>query len=204
MSRMPGRVVDLSHPGIVIPDPIACDTNVVVAYVRHAFPGEDAEHVARATALFGQIIARNQSCILTPTVYSEVLHLFVKKTSERLLNGKAAQFSAQFGVRINSWSDLLKANPAPLRALNQHLPLLRQALLANNMVIVGQEDLDFASNPPALPYGEELIARMLRYGMDTNDIVITMEASSLGIDAIVSMDRDMQRASLDFDVYTWL
>lgn len=200
---MAGNLVDLSQPHVPIPDPVAADTNVVVAYLRHAFPGEDALHVARASAFFGQILARNQSCVLTPTVYSEVLHIFVKQTYERLVRRNKAQLTAQYGVSIHSWNDLLKVDPAPLQALNQHLPLLRRALLANNIVIVGHEDLDFATYPPAVHYSEGLIDRMLRYGMDTSDVVITMEASSLGIDAIVSMDRDMQRALPDFDIYTW-
>lgn len=200
---MAGNVLNLSLPGVVIPDPVAADTNVVVAYLRHAFPGEDPLHVARSTALFGQILARDQSCVLTPTVYSEVLHVFVRRTYQRFLRGNHAQLSAQLGIRIRSWSDLLKVDPAPFRALQDHLPLLRQALLANNMIIAGWEDLDATHNPPAMHYSEDLIDRMLRYGMDTSDVVITMEASSLGIDAIVSMDRDMQRAVPDFDIYTW-
>jgi len=50
----------------------------------------------------------------------------------------------------------------------------------------------------------ELIRLVGRYGLDTNDALILMEASRLGISAIVTMDRDMRRALPDFDIYTWV
>ncbi len=143
-------------------------------------------------------------CVLTPTVYSEVLHFYIKKNLQRKVRGNRAALSAQYGTPIDTWMDLLKADSSLLRTLKPNLTDLRKALIVNNMVVVGPEDLDFLSFPPSRPYGDGLIDRIVRYGMDTSDVVITMEASSLGLDAIVSLDRDMRRARADFDVYTWL
>lgn len=59
------------------------------------------------------------------------------------------------------------------------------------------------TQPPGRHYAEELIDRMTDYGLDSSDTLMLMEARRLGIDGIVSMDTDMQRALADFDVYTW-
>jgi len=201
---MSGNLVDLSQPGAVLPDVLAADTNVVVAYLRRQFPEEFPLHVARATAFFSQVRENNVTCVLTPTVFGEVLHTLVQKTYRRMTKGNRAALSAVYGVQIDGWSDLLKEDPAPLQALGREFTTLREALLAGGIAIIGQEDLDFIAYPPRQHFSQELIDRMVRYGMDSSDAVITIEASSLGIDAIVSLDRDMQRALPDFDIYTWL
>jgi predicted nucleic acid-binding protein len=201
---MSGNLVDLSQPGVALPDAIAVDTNVVIAYLRQPFPEELPQNVARATAFFGQIHENDLTCVLTPTVFSEVLHALVQKTYRRLTRGNRAALSASYGVQIDGWSDLLKVHPAPLQALEHDFTALRAGLIANGIAIIGQEDLDFVAYPPSAHSSQELIDRMVRYGMDSSDAVITMEASRLGIDAIVSMDRDMQRALPDFNIYTWL
>ncbi len=42
-----------------------------------------------------------------------------------------------------------------------------------------------------------------RYGLDTSDCLILMEAARLGVRSVVTMDRDLLRAQSDFDIYTW-
>ena len=42
-----------------------------------------------------------------------------------------------------------------------------------------------------------------RYGVDTNDAVIRLEARRAGISAVATLDPDMRRAAADFDIYTW-
>jgi predicted nucleic acid-binding protein len=76
--------------------------------------------------------------------------------------------------------------------------------VANNVVIAGPEDLDFVTYPTALPFRDELLDRMVRYGLDTSDTMIVLEAERLGLDGIVTMDRDMRRAVVDFDIFTWI
>ena len=201
---MSGKLVDLSHPGVAIPDIVAVDTNVVIAYLQQSFPDQNPLQIERATAFFATVHARHLACFVIPTVFSEVVHAFVKKAYQLRTKGNRALLSAQHGVPINSWLDLIKVDPTPLRELGPNLTMLRQSLVGNDITVAGQEDLDFVAYPPHRHFSQELIDRMVRYGMDSSDAVITMEAARLGIDAIVSMDRDMQRALPDFDIYTWL
>ena len=42
------------------------------------------------------------------------------------------------------------------------------------------------------------------YGIDTNEALILMEASRLGVRSIVTMDGELLRARADFDILTWL
>lgn len=44
---------------------------------------------------------------------------------------------------------------------------------------------------------------MQTYGVDSHDALILMETRRMGINDIVTMDADMRRASLDFNLYTW-
>jgi predicted nucleic acid-binding protein len=202
--RMSGKLVDLSHPEAEIPDLIAIDTNVVIAYLQQTFPRQDPQQIARATAFFANVHANDLTCVVTPTVFSEIVHAAVKEAYRQLIPGNRAALREQHGVPINSWMDLIKVDPTPLQGLRQNLTMIRHALIGNDITVAGQEDLDFVAYPPQHHFSDELIDRMVRYGMDSSDAVITMEASRLGIGAIVSMDRDMQRALPDFDIYSWL
>ena len=88
--------------------------------------------------------------------------------------------------------------------LHDHAPSLERMRLrlANyNVVVVAPEDL--GPIPSGRLFDEERVRLIGRYGLDTNDALILMEASRLGISAIVTLDRDMRRALPDFDVYTW-
>jgi predicted nucleic acid-binding protein len=200
---MSGSLIDLSQPNFQIPDPVVLDTNVVIAYFQQFFPGQEPQHVARAKTFFQHLLNANQQALLTPTAFCELLHIAVRKHYERLLKGQQRALTLHYGVPIARWTDLYKADATILQQFTGNLTWLRRGLVANNVVIAGPEDLDFLTYPPALPYGEELIDRMVRYGLDASDTLITLEASRLGINAIVSMDRDMQRALVEIDIYTW-
>jgi predicted nucleic acid-binding protein len=201
---MSGNLIDLSQPNVRVPDPVALDTNVVIAFFQQFFPGQVPQHVMRARAFFQHLLNANQQALLTPTAYGELVHVAVRKRYERFLMGRHRALTLHHGVPIARWTDLYKVDATILQRYARSLTWLRQGLVANNVVIAGPEDLDFQAYPSALPYGEELIDRMVRYGLDASDTLITMEASRLGVDAIVTMDRDMERALVDFDVYTWL
>lgn len=201
---MSGRLINLSLPGVPIPDPIVVDTSVVVAFLQQFFPAQNPRQPGQASAFFRQLLGTRQQALMTPTAYSDLLHLAVRKLYERHLRGQHAALSAHYGIPITNWVDLLKADATILQRYAPNLTLIRHGLVANNVVIAGPETLDFATYPPVLPYREELIDRMVAYGLDTSDALITLEANRLGIDAIVSMDRDLHRALADFDIYTWL
>lgn len=50
----------------------------------------------------------------------------------------------------------------------------------------------------------ELVHLVGKYGLDSNDAVILMEAQRCGVADIVTVDRDLLRAPADFTIYTWL
>lgn len=79
---------------------------------------------------------------------------------------------------------------------------MRQRLLAANIAFADPSDLDPISSGQR--YDRELLDLVVRYGLDTSDATILMEAMRIGVQSIVSFDRDMQRALTDFDIYTWL
>lgn len=200
---MDGRVVDLSQPDVMWPDPIAIDSNVVVAYLQEYVPSRDPRRTGYAAAFVQRLNSLNQRAVLTPTAYSELLHVLVRSHYELIVNANRDVLSRQYGVRIRRWQDLYKRDPTPLRLLRSTLIELRQALVLNGIVIAGPEASEDQALTSTRRYDEELIERMVRYGLDSSDAMITIEASRLGIGAIVSMDRDMQRAIVDFDIYTW-
>lgn len=197
---MSGRLIDLSQPNVTIPDPVALDTSVVVAYFQRFFPGQDQLQVTRASAFFQHLSIGNQQAVITPTAYSELMHVAVKQRYERLVKGNQRALTSRYGRTINRWTDLYKADATILQQFAANLTRLRQGLVANNVVIAGPDDLDFGTYPVRLPYAEELVDRIARVGLNTSDTLIVLEAERLGIDSIVSMDRDMQRAIVDFDV----
>ncbi|MGH2535320.1 MAG: type II toxin-antitoxin system VapC family toxin [Thermomicrobiales bacterium] len=200
---MSGNLVNLSQPGIAIPDPVVVDSNVVIAFFQAFFPGEHAQQVDRASSFFRRLRAENQQAILTPSAFSELLHVAVRNRYKLIVKDQRRVLTARYGVPINTWVDLYKEDPTILQDIGHNLAALRQALVARNIVIAGAEDMRFARYPSARPYAEELIDRMVRYGLDSSDTCILLEAERLGVTSVVTMDRDIRRALSDFDIYTW-
>lgn len=198
---MPGRSVDLSQPDTQLPELIAVDTNVLVARtlaVDHQAQTTSATHAGR---FFDDLIAAERSVVCTPTAFSELLHTSIRQRYQRELQTNRQELTARFGARITSWSELYKRDDSILHDHALSLERMRLRLANYNVVVVAPEDL--GPIPSGRLFDEELLRLIGRYGLDTNDALILMEASRLGISAIVTLDRDMRRALPDFDVYTW-
>ena len=58
--------------------------------------------------------------------------------------------------------------------------------------------------PAGVSYDRELIHLVGRYGLDTSDAAILLEARRAGVIDLVTLDLDWRRAHVDFDVHTWL
>lgn len=107
----------------------------------------------------------------------------------------------RYGQEIRHWSQLYKLDGAILSELMTKLEALPRILYLSEVLFI---------EPPTPTLGRtdgflmELLRLSGRYGLDSNDARILLEAQSLGIPHIVSLDRDMQRAAPDFTVYTWL
>lgn len=200
---MPGKIVDLGEPMVTPPNLVAVDANVVVTRLVDAYPTPADRDARRAAGSFRQLEATGHQGILTPTAYSEVIHAAVKVTYQRERATHRAALAAHYNRSGGfSWVDLYKLDPTILYDLGPLLEQLRQRLIAANLVLLDPQEL--GPIPSGRRYDQELLALVGRYGLDTSDATILMEASRVGIAAIVTMDRDLRRAVADFDVYTWL
>jgi predicted nucleic acid-binding protein len=201
---MGGNLIDLSEPGHQIPIDLAVDTSVVVALFQTFFSRSLPRQTSQATDFFRWLGQIDHRVILPPTGYRELLHVAVRHHYEQELKTQRENFSVELGFRPSSWKDLYKRRPSLLQRHAADLALIREGLIANNVIIAGPEDLNGSSVTSRQPFRELLVDIMVTYGLDSNDASILLEAQCLGLNAIVTMDQDLQRALPDFDIYTWL
>jgi len=204
---MPGSVVDLSNPGTSFPDPVVVDTNLIVEHLVVPYiPILSASPVTvaaqRAGAFFHALIANNGTGIVTPMVFTELVHAAVRirYRQERLRLGPVGQ--QRYGRPITDWLALYKQDETILQAFLPDLEQLRRLLVASGLLFVGPDALGPITSGRS--HDEELVHLVGTYGLDSGDAVILMEARRYGVIDIVSLDVDFQRARADFDIYTWL
>ena len=197
---MSGRLIDLSERAVQLPDSMVVDTSILVALLLTPVQ-QHRNDIARIAKFLTLVAARSQQVVITPTAYGELLHASIRLRYQRELRERREEISARFGHRITSWAELYKRDPSILRAHLPELTRLRLLLVGFDFLIAKPEEL--GPVPSGRPFDEELIHLIGRHTLDTNDALILMEASRLGISAIVTMDRDMERALPDFDIYLW-
>ena len=110
------------------------------------------------------------------------------------------QLGANQQPRMTS-REAYKRFPEFLKTIEPQLQHLKILLIVNGLRFIPPSEL--SSLPNTNNYDDHLIATCCRYGIDTGDAQILIEAQQLGIDSIISMDFDMQRAKADFDIYAW-
>lgn len=198
---MPGSLFDLSDVTTTVPESMLIDSNVVAARFMVAYQARERANAARTASFFQHATTPSRQLVLSPTAYSEVLHTALRRRYQRELLVHRDAVLARYGRRITSWSELYKRDSTLLRSLIPELNQLRLRMVQYGVVIVAPDEL--GPIPSGRPFDEELIRLIGRYGLDTNDALILMEANRLGISSVVTMDRDMQRAMPDFDIYTW-
>ena len=198
---MSGKIINVADPGAHLPSTVVVDTSLVVSRL---LTDQDRQHplaAVRSAAFFALLMEDARQAIITPTAYSEVLHISIRIRYQQELRLNCQGITARYGARITSGTELYKRDMSILKRHTDELERLRLALLANNFVLTAPEDLGPISS--GRRYDAELVRLIGRYGLDTNDALILMEVSRLSISAIVTMDRDMERALPDFDVYLW-
>jgi predicted nucleic acid-binding protein len=198
---MQSRFVHVVGPASHLPDSIIVDTNVMVARYLATHQHHGARDAARIEAFVEQLTADNRRVVLTPSGYTELLHTSIRFRYQRELRHNQQQITARFGTRITSWTELYKRDAAILEHHSTELHQLREALALQGIAISGPEDLGPLT--AGTLWHDELVRYITRYRLDTTDSLILMEANRLGISAIITMDRDMERALPDFDVYLW-
>ncbi|MGH2562555.1 MAG: hypothetical protein ACRDJH_26140 [Thermomicrobiales bacterium] len=199
---MSGSLIDLASPNIPVPNPVIIDTNVVVAGMLAPEAQPDPAQALRANMFFSDLVARNRRAILTPTAYSELLHVSIRMRYQQELRLNRHAILVRYGTRISSWTELFKHDPTIAQQHAADLNQLRRRLVATNMVVAGTNDLGPIRS--GFPYDVEFVRLIGRYGLDTSDAAILMEANCLGVYDIVTMDDDPRRAQLDFNIYTWM
>jgi predicted nucleic acid-binding protein len=186
-----------------LPDPIVVDANVVTARLLASYSGHHRLGPPRADRFFADLIANSAVGIVTPMVFNEIIHVALKIRYQGELSAYRTNLVARYGTRGRyTWLDLYKLDPTIIQRYAVGLEQLRQLLVANNLLVIGHDDL--GAIPSGFPYDQELVRLVGRYGLDSSDAAILLEAQRAGIPNLVTLDRDMQRASVDFDVYTWL
>lgn len=201
-SRLNGSLIDLDQRNVPIPAPVVIDTNVVVALLLISSPPPSVQS-QQAEDFFARLLRTDQQVILTPTAFSEFVHIAITSHYRSVFHreGRAA-LSRRHDAIIRDGRDLFKHDPSILQRHAVNLAHLRESLIAANVVIIDPEQL--APIASGRTHQQELLHVVSHYGVDTSDALILMEASRLGVRAIVTMDQDMQRARADFDIHTWL
>jgi predicted nucleic acid-binding protein len=199
---MPGRVFNLSLPGLSIPDPIIVDTNLIVEYLLASY-FVPAPRMPQVNQFFGNLISRRGTGIVTPTVFTEFAHVAVRaKYNHELRLMTPHDRRSKYGYPLRDWKDLYKQGASILQGFQPDLQALRTLLTANSLLFAAPDDLGAIAS--GRRHDDELINLMGAYGLDSSDAAILMEARQIGVTDIITLDLDMQRAQADFDVYTWL
>jgi predicted nucleic-acid-binding protein len=205
---MAGKVVDLSAPGTSVPGLIAVDANVVAGlFLVSFFPISHSTRTqldsVRALTFFQDLQASGGVGVVTPTVFVELVHVLIKGryTHEIYVTSKLEMLH-RYGREFRKWELLHKADQSILQSFRSQLITLKTLLTVNGLMLLEPDLLD--PIPSGRPFDEEIIETAARYGIDSSDARILMEAQCCGLSETATFDKDMQRAALDFNVYTWL
>jgi predicted nucleic acid-binding protein len=157
----------------------------------------------RVHSFFDELITSGNIGIVTPTIFKEFIHVAIKLHVQRELvrRGNRERQRAVHGRAFDSWIELYKAEPRLLVNFSRDLDRLRDGLTVNGLVILGTEGFPPLSRLSR--FDDELIAAIGRYALDSDDALILVEAARYGINDIISLDPDMRRAEIDFNIYTW-
>ncbi|MFT4040391.1 MAG: PIN domain-containing protein [Thermomicrobiales bacterium] len=201
-------VVDLSKFGTRLPSQVVLDSNVSIHVLDSAGLNVNSTvtpisaDLLRIVRLIRELRQQRVTTVVTPTVVSEMLHVAARGRYQHLVRTMPpSEMQERYGQVIRHWGQLYKRDGAILTELMTKLEALPRILYLSEVLFVepltptlGQDD----------GFMTELLRLSKRYGLDSNDARILLEAQSLDIPHIVTLDRDMQRAAQDFTVYTWL
>jgi predicted nucleic acid-binding protein len=205
---MPGSIVDLTVPGTPVPGLVAVDTNVVANLLLASFfTGTHSSPLRldtqRAIRFFQDLQAIGGIGIVTPTAFVEFVHVAIKGRYNHEINiTSKLQMVKKYGKAFNYWEHLYKRDSAVLQAFKPQLNTLKSLLVANGLMFLEPELLDPIVS--GRKFDDEIIELVTKYGLGSSDTRILMETQCCGILDIATFDKDMQRASADFNIYTWL
>jgi len=198
-----GSVVDLSTPSRQIPDLMVVDTNLIIAHLLAHLHSPLPRTAARASYVFQTLQTINGIGLVTSSTLNEVVHFAIKAKYRLEVQSHLANLVAAYPNRSRfDWIDLYKIDPGILRRFGPDLEKLRQHLVENNLLFLQPED--WSPVPVGATRDSELVRVIGRYGLDSSDASLLLEAQQAGVFSVVTLDPDLTRSAADFDVYTWL
>lgn len=205
MTPTPGRVVDLSISGNQIPNQIIVDTNLLVEWMIVPFLGALPQHsvanAQRTAQFFKDLTTNNGIGLVTPTVFNEFVHIAIQfKYSHEWLQ-RQSPAPARTNRQFIPWKALYKQDPTILQGFSSDLEMMRTLLTAGGLVFLSPDQ--YGPIPSGRSHDEELVHLTGRFGLDSNDASILLEALRYGYTDLITLDADMQRAQSDFTIYTW-
>jgi hypothetical protein len=106
---MAGSVVDLSQPGASFPAVTVVDTNVIVEDLLASFLDPPALPAAHLTQFFDDLLAINGRGIVTPTAFTELVHVLVgARYRHEYGRMSASDRNARYASPVRCWRDLYK------------------------------------------------------------------------------------------------
>ncbi|MBA2276159.1 MAG: PIN domain-containing protein [Chloroflexia bacterium] len=200
---MPGRLVDLGRHGVQLPDSLIVDTSLVVAGLNFANRLPTLPSTPRATRFFDLLRNQGSLGLLTSVVAQELFHVAIRELFRAEVANHHAALAEAFPTRRRfDWLDLFKVMPGLLDTFSPELERLRHVLALTGLKMLQPHDL--APLPSGHRFERELLRMVSHYRLDTNDAAILLDAQRAGVMSIATLDADLRRAQLDFDVYTWL
>lgn len=199
---MTGSVVNLAGSGIIVPDPIVVDTNVIAEYLLASYfvPSQLTQWAQQS---FLYLTANQSTGIVTPTAFTELIHVAIRvKYRQEVGHMSPHDRSTRYRFPIRSWQDLYKQDKTILQSFQSDLQNLRALCVANGLLFIGPED--FGPVPSGRSHDDEVVRFVGTYGLDSNDAAILLEAQRCGVTDIVSFDADLRQANSDFTIYTWI
>lgn len=200
---MAGRLIDLADPSIPLPNRLVFDTSVIIDWLL-SVANETTMPLQRQQAylLVNRMHRRGGIGLITSTSLTEIFHSLVKSEFRALLPRYRADILSRYPqARRPTWSQLYKVHPEFVGQFLPRLAAVQQLIVDNDLLFLQPQEL--APLPQNRSLEEELLRIMTRYGLDSSDAAIVLEAQRTGVANLVTSDHDLWRASLDMDVYTW-
>ncbi len=202
---MANRLIDLSDPTVTLPGRLVLDSNVIIdGLLAQAYgtSGPLLHQHQRADALVDQMHRQGSIGLITGTSLNEVFHFIVKAAFRAALPDNLAALRERFPkAHRPAWNHLYKMHPSLFRQIMPDLERTRRLMADNGLLVLQPIEVSRIVSGRSLE--EELLWAMGRYELDSSDAAIVIETQRAGVRSLVTADRDLWRAHLDLDIYTW-
>lgn len=184
MIIMPARILDISNPNIHFPDFIVLDASIILELTPS--PSYSHNHHTLAVNLFNRLrplAQQGQVMLLLPLLaFEECLFKLCEK-----------EIRAQTPQQV-SWHEFYKNNPQVILGSRQIIDSFCTILRGFPIDIVEPEDLSILPIGTAPKLQDRMVEMLFNFQVLPKDATILSTAERLGVDTVISLDRDWQRA----------